>query len=370
LIALFERAQLHSFLPAARNAVSDRTKPDRERVALVSFLKHVFEPASIQHMNRLLTDPNKAIIEASLDALTQCGDDSSIEPLLELKTKATRFRKKVDAALIKVVLRHRHLLQSSDESQITRGLQLWQQAGIRVEELIPTLKDVIQNQPTSVGEMAAALWGYDGFGLREDLPFLEQWASETDGHPYDTVRYKLKQAIHGIKGDRIQKLEELLLPFKDCGSINDWWHISEGYTILGRHVCQRLVIHLERYHKTEDPSMAVIALNAACEALTKHLFGLYGESEWGLARDHVKGWKSKKMKQVNRIDWLESNLAGVSLHHLRYIDELRRISEGTHDDIAKRPITDDERAVANERFFEALLWVISACETPPALKII
>jgi len=368
LIELMETLGIEGFAADARNAVADRRRGAKERARLIQYLVKVQDRAAVGVFNGLLGDASRSVNKALIEALGEIGDETSYGPLDELKRKSDPLRGLIDKALHQIFLRYKPLLQSDSDDEISRALHMWKVIGIRVPEAMDDLANILTRGSPQNRELAAQIYGLEGVGAKDDLPLLKERATLEGGDTLDTVRQACQLAILAITGVRDLGLEAQLQNFRGFSSQAEWTIMSLHYPALGKRTLQELTDSMRDFwDQQHNPSMAVISLNRACEALTKRLFETHAVDLWQLDSDLVsKRYLGPRSRQLNRLEWMKKNL-GVDISGFKFIDDLRRKSKSPHADKTKRPITSDELQTATKRFVKALVWSIQACENPPSL---
>lgn len=368
LIELMEGLRIEAFAPEARNATADRNRGAKERVRFIRYLVRMQDNAAVPVFNSLLGDASRSVNKALIQALGEIGDDSSYEPLNELKRKSTPLTESIDRSLGKIYLKYKDLLESKSDAEIMRALHMWKTIGIRVPEAMDDLAKILTTGSSQHREVAAEIYGLEGVGAKEDLALLEERATLEGGDTLDTVRDSCQRATLAIKGLRDINFEALLQNLRGFSCDPQWSVISLSYPVLGKITLQELTDALRDFwDQQHNPSMAAISLNRACEALTKRLFEIHGVDVWGLDPDQVgKTYLGPRSRQINRLEWMKKNL-GVDISDFKFIDQLRRESKSPHADKTKRRITPDELQTATRRFVKGLVWSIETCENPPPL---
>lgn len=368
LIELMETLRIEAFATDARNAVADRRRGAKERVRLIQYLVKVQDRAAVGVLNSLLGDATRNVNKALIEALGEMGDETSYAPLNDLKQKSDPLRGLIDKALHKIFLKYKPLLQSDSDDEISRALDMWKVIGIRVPEAMGDLAYILTAGSPQNRELATRIYGLEGVGAKEDLPLLEERAALEGGDTLDTVRQACQIAILAITGTRDLDFEAQLQNFRVFSSDAEWTVVSLHYPAVGKRTLQELTDAIRDFwDQQHNPSMAMISLNRACEAVTKGLFEMHAVDLWQLDPDLVSDrYLGPRSKQLNRLDWMKKNL-GVDISDFKFVDNLRRTSKSTHADKTKRRITLDELQTATKRFVKALAWSIQACENPPPL---
>jgi len=245
---------------------------------------------------------------------------------------------------------------------------MWKLISICIPEAMDDLASILTRGSPQNRELAAQIYGLEGVGANKDLPLLKERATLEGGDTLDTVRQACQIAILATTGVRDLDLEAQLQNFHGFSSEAEWTVISLHYPALGKRTLQEITDAMrEFWDQQHNPSMAVISLNRACEALTKRLFEMYAVDLWQVDADVVsKSYLGRKSKQLNRLEWMKKNLR-VDISDFKFIDDLRRESKSPHADKTKRRIRSDELETATKRFVKALVWSIQACENPPSL---
>jgi len=367
-IQLMEILTIEGFAPNARIGVADRGRGAKERVRLIQYLVKVQDPDAVHVFNGLLGDASKSVNKALIEALGELGDHTSCEPLNELKRKSKPLRGLIDKALHRIFLRYKHLLQSNSDEEISRALNMWKAIGIRVPEAMDDLTSILRTGSPQNREEAAQIYGLEGVGIRQDVALLKDRAALDVGDTLDPVRQACQIAILTITGARDRNFEAQLQNLRGFSSESEWKAISLRYPSLGKRTLQELTDAMgDFWDQQHNPSMAVISLNRACEALTKRLFEMHAVDVWHIDADVVsKTYLGPRSKQLHRLEWMKKHLA-ADISDFKFIDDLRRKSKSSHANKTKRRITSDELQTATKGFVKALVWSIQASERPPPL---